>query len=97
MTSLRVWKMVKKLAQTFGVPELHPHAFRHSCGTELLRRTNGNLRAVQEYLRHLDIQTTTIYTKLSGEDLKKIVRVFDQAPAAVEPNGSTVAARPEGI
>jgi integrase/recombinase XerC len=97
MTSLRVWKLVKALGQRFGVPELHPHAFRHSCGTELLRRTNGNLRAVQEYLRHLDIQTTTIYTKLSGEDLKKVVRVFDHPPATGEPHGSPVAARPEGI
>ena len=67
MTSLRVWKLVKALGERVGVPELHPHAFRHSCGTELLRRTNGSLRAVQEYLRHLDIQTTAIYTKLSGE------------------------------
>ena len=97
MTSLRVWKLVKALGQQFGVPELHPHAFRHSCGTELLRRTNGNLRAVQEYLRHLDIQTTTLYTKLSGENLKKVVRLFDQVPGTVEGHGGAVVARPEGI
>jgi integrase len=39
---LRVWKLVKALGERFGVPELHPHAFRHTCGTELLRRTKGS-------------------------------------------------------
>jgi len=61
-----------------GVPELHPHAFRHSCGVELLRRSNGNLRAVQEHLRHADIQTTTIYTRLTQSDLQKVVSAFDK-------------------
>jgi integrase len=32
---------------------------------ELLRRTRGNLRALQEHLRHSDIQTTTLYTRLT--------------------------------
>ena len=60
------------------MPELHPHAFRHGCGVELLRRTGGNLRVVQEHLRHADIQTTTIYTRLTQGDLQKIVGVFDE-------------------
>ena len=51
--------------------------FRHSCGVELLRRTHGNLRAVQEHLRHTDIQTTTLYTRLTQGDLEKVVSVFD--------------------
>jgi integrase len=37
-----------------GVPVLHPHAFRHACGVELLKRNGGNLRVVQEHLRHQD-------------------------------------------
>jgi site-specific recombinase XerC len=32
---------------------------RKACAEELLRRTGGNLRAVQAHLRHADIQTTT--------------------------------------
>jgi site-specific recombinase XerD len=78
MTSPRVWKIVKVLVRRVGVPELHPHAFRHGCGVELLRRSHGNLRAVQEHLRHADIQTTTIYTRLTVHDLQEVVRVFDQ-------------------
>jgi hypothetical protein len=32
---------------------------------------------VQEHLRHADIQTTTIYTRLTQTDLQKVVSVFD--------------------
>lgn len=74
----RVWKIVKDLGRRAGIPELHPHAFRHACGVELLRRTKGNLRAVQEHLRHADIQTTTIYTRLSQYELQRVVSVFDR-------------------
>ena len=50
---------------------------RHACGVELLRRSNGNLRAVQEHLRHVDIQTTTVYTRLTPSDLQKVISAFD--------------------
>lgn len=53
-------------------------AFRHSCGVELLQRSGGNLRAVQEHLRHADIQTTTVYTRLTQTELQKVVSVFDE-------------------
>ena len=43
----------------------------------LLKRSGGNLRAVQEHLRHADIQTT-IYTRLAPQDLQKVVSLFDQ-------------------
>ena len=78
MKDHRVWKLVKALGKRSGVPEIHPHAFRHSCGVELLRRTRGNLRAVQEHLRHADIQTTTLYTRLTQDELQKAVSVFDR-------------------
>jgi integrase/recombinase XerC len=77
MRDHRVFKIVKTLGKQAGIPKLHPHAFRHSCGVELLRRTHGNLRAVQEHLRHADIQTTTLYTRLTQGDLEKVVSVFD--------------------
>ncbi len=78
MRDHRVFKVVKALGEQAGLPKLHPHAFRHSCGIELLRRTRGNLRAVQEHLRHADIQTTTLYTRLTLQDLQKVISVFDR-------------------
>jgi integrase/recombinase XerD len=77
MTARRIWKIVKALGRRAGVPELHPHAFRHGCGVEFLRRSGGNLRAVQEHLRYADIQTTTVYTRLTQPDLQKVVSTFD--------------------
>jgi site-specific recombinase XerD len=74
----RLYKLVRTLGTANGMPQLHPHAFRHSCGVELLRRTGGNLRAVMRHLRHTDIQTTTIYTQLAPEDLQKAVKLFDK-------------------
>jgi integrase/recombinase XerC len=84
MSAQRVWKLTKALGRRAGVPDLHPHAFRHSCGVELLRRTGGNLRAVQEHLRHTDIQTTTVYTRITQDELQKVVRVFDTPKAKDE-------------
>ncbi len=78
MRDHRVFKLVKALGKQAGLAGLHPHAFRHACGVELLRRTRGNLRAVQEHLRHADIQTTTLYTRLTQEELQKVVSVFDR-------------------
>ena len=77
MTGQRIWKIVKDLGRRVGIPELHPHAFRHACGPEFLRRTHGNLRAVQEHLQHKDAQTTTVYTKVTQQDLQQQLRVFD--------------------
>jgi site-specific recombinase XerD len=77
ISAQRIWKIIKGLGRRAGMPDLHPHAFRHGCGVELLRRSGGNLRAVQEHLRHADIQTTTVYTRLTQTDLQKLVSTFD--------------------
>jgi len=53
------------------------YADRRILVVELLRRSGGNLRAVQEHLRHADIQTTTVYTRLTQTDLQKLVSTFD--------------------
>ena len=78
MKGHRVWKITKAIGIRAGVPEIHPHAFRHSSGVELLRLSGGNLRAVQEHLRHADIQTTTVYTRLTQSDLQKVISEFDK-------------------
>jgi site-specific recombinase XerD len=72
----RVWKLTQSLGERAEIRGLHPHALRHACAVELLRRTK-NLRAVQEHLRHADIGTTTIYARLLPQELQEIVTVFD--------------------
>ena len=53
-----------------------PHALRHACGAELLRRTK-NLRVVQEQLRHVDVQTTTGYTRLTQQGVRQALETLD--------------------
>ena len=86
MSGQRVWKIIKDLGKRVGVDTIHPHAFRHACGVELLKRSGGNLRAVQEHLRHADIQTT-IYTRLAPQDLQKVVNLFDEKTEALRARG----------
>lgn len=72
----RVYRLVKALGKRWGMPELHPHSFRHACGTELLIRTN-NLRAVQLHLRHTDPSTTALYTRIAQPELARLVGALD--------------------
>ena len=72
----RLWKVVKAVGTRAGIPALHPHAFRHACAVELLRRTK-NLRVVQEHLRHEDVQTTTGYTRITQQDVQQALETFD--------------------
>src|SRR5262249_53713509 len=53
ITGQRIWKVVRAAGKRTGIPALHPHALRHACGAQLLRRTR-NLRLVQEQLRHAE-------------------------------------------
>jgi len=76
ITGQRIWKVVRAAGRRVGMPALHPHALRHACGAELLRRTKS-LRVVQEQLRHADVQTTTGYTKITQQDIRQALDTLD--------------------
>jgi integrase/recombinase XerD len=67
-----LWELIKKYAKKARIQKnVHPHTFRHTCATAMLRN-KASIRVVQELLGHSSLNSTQVYTHLSITDLKEV-------------------------
>ena len=71
MTTNNVYQQLMYYASIFNMRKsvMHPHAFRHLFAIEFLKN-NGNITLLKDILGHEDINTTSIYLRLSLDEQK---------------------------
>jgi site-specific recombinase XerD len=71
LTRQAVNYLIATAAQRTGLPPVHPHMLRHSCGFALANR-GYDLRLIQDYLGHRDPRHTVHYTRVVGSRFEGI-------------------------
>ncbi len=62
LTGTAIYQLVRKTAKVAGIEKvMSPHRIRHSGITAALDATNGDVRKVQKFSRHSDLNTLMIY------------------------------------
>lgn len=68
--------IVRRRVKAAGIERnIVPHSLRHSCATHMLKN-GADLRVVQQLLRHENINTTLVYTRLLTSDIRDAQKKF---------------------
>ena len=62
MTADGFRRLMQRAGESCDLPDLHPHMLRHSCGFALANR-GKDVREIQDYLGHKNIQNTVGYPR----------------------------------
>lgn len=74
MSPCGLWRLVKRYGRKAGIKKgIHPHMLRHSFGTHMIDG-GCDLRTLQELMGHASIKTTQIYTHISDERQRQMLR-----------------------
>jgi site-specific recombinase XerD len=73
LTRQAVNYLIATAARRAGLPPVHPHMLRHSCGFYLANRSY-DLRLIQDYLGHRDPKHTAHYTRVAGSRFEGLWR-----------------------
>lgn len=65
--------MFANIGRRAGVPNVHPHRFRHTFAIQYLRN-GGNAYTLQAMLGHSTLETVKIYLKLAQVDIDLVHR-----------------------
>ncbi len=65
---MQLHDLMVRYATAAGIPrdKRHFHVLKHSCGTHLLTIT-GDITQVQDWLGHVNIQSTLVYSKVTNK------------------------------
>lgn len=61
LTGEAIRLIVRGYGRSIGIDDVSPHKFRHSGATIALELTNGNIRKVKKFTRHVKSETVEIY------------------------------------
>jgi integrase/recombinase XerD len=74
LNTKRIQDLVRMNAKAAGLDiRVTPHTLRHGCATHLLQG-GANVREVQTLLGHASVQTTALYTKVTPDELARVMK-----------------------
>lgn len=73
MDRRKLSEMFRKIGIRAGVPNVHPHRFRHTFAIQYLRN-GGNVYTLQAMLGHSTLESVRIYLKIAQVDLDQMHR-----------------------
>lgn len=68
-------EMLRRYSNRAGMPYMNAHSFRHHMGHDIINQ-GGSTADVMNILGHASVQSTTVYTMMTGKELEERYRKF---------------------